>query len=220
MAPVKHTVYQCLRFAISLSLFVYLVQYDQKKQSLRCQASIWPRYKSFSVCSHTVATAFKLNIFASYIKKAERRNLNHALANAVNFGKQKDAGKKKSQSTSKWKGPASNKREKVIKLIDPDNENISFSNNNVGLVISDIVTPKPSYPNLLPDQYILGILQFCHKQVSVCYGCGCKFYIDGYPEPPSDLVIVSSMRRSYIDSNHQRVVISQFSKVYYHFNYS
>ena len=70
------------------------VQYDQKKQSLRCQASICPRYKSFSVCSHTVAIAFKLNIFASYIKKAERRNSTHALTNAVDFGKHKDAGKK------------------------------------------------------------------------------------------------------------------------------
>ena len=54
-------------------------QYEQKKQSscqdvkLRCQASTCPRYKSFSVCSHTVAIAFKLNIFTSYIKKAERR---------------------------------------------------------------------------------------------------------------------------------------------------
>ena len=102
--------------------------------------------------SHTVAIAFKLNIFASYIQKAERRNSNHALTNAVNFGKQKDAGKKKSQSTSKRKGLTNSKSEKVIKLIDPDNENISFSNNNVGLVISDIATPKPSYPNPLPNQ--------------------------------------------------------------------
>ena len=84
----------------------------------------------------------------------------------------------------------------------------------------NIATPKQSYPNPLPNQYVLGILQFCHKQMSFCYGCDCKFYIDGYPEPPSDLVIVSSMRRSYIDSNHQRVVSPQFSKVYYHFNYS
>ena len=97
---------------------------------------------------------------------------------------------------------------------------ISFSNNNVGLVISDIATPKPSYPNSLPNQYVLGILQFCYKQVSICYGCGCKFYIDGYPEPLSDLVIMSSMCRSYINLNHQRVVSLQFSKVYYHFNYS
>ena len=70
------------------------VQYDQKKQSLRYQASTCPRYKSFSVCNHTVAIAFKLNIFPSYIKKVERRDLNQALTNAVYFGKQKDAGKK------------------------------------------------------------------------------------------------------------------------------
>ena len=115
------------------------------------------------MCSHTAAISFTLNIFVSYIKKAERRNSNHALTNAVNFGKQKDAGKKKSQSTSKREGPANSKSEKVIKLIDPDNENISFSNNKVGLVISDIATPEPSYPDLLLNQYVLGILQFCHK---------------------------------------------------------
>ena len=90
----------------------------------------------------------------------------------------------------------------------------------LGLVISDIATPKPSYPNSLPNQYVLGILQFSHKQVSVCYECGCKFHTDGYPEPLSGLAIVSSIRQSYIDSNHQRVVSPQFSKVYYHFNYS
>ena len=107
-----------------------------------------------------------------------------------------------------------------MKLVDPDNGNISFSNSNVGLVISNIATLKPSYSNPLANQYVSGILQFCHKQVSICYVCGCKFYIDGYPELPSGLVIVSSMCRSYIDSNHQRVVNCQFSKVYYHFNYS
>ena len=80
------------------------VQYDQKKQSLRCQASTCPRYKSFSVCSHTIAIAFKLNIFPSYIKKAERRNSNQALTNAVNFRKQKDAGKKNLSRPPRGKG--------------------------------------------------------------------------------------------------------------------
>ena len=80
------------------------VQCDQKKQSLRCQASTCPRYKSFSVCSHTLAIAFKLNIFPWYIKKAERRNLNQALTNAVNFRKQKDAGKKNLSRPPRGKG--------------------------------------------------------------------------------------------------------------------
>ena len=51
-------------------------------------------FNLFSACSHTVAIAFKLNIFPSYIEKAERRNSNQAVTNAVNFGKQEDAGKK------------------------------------------------------------------------------------------------------------------------------
>ena len=89
------------------------VQYEQKKQSLRCQASTCPRYRSFSVCSHTVAIAFKLNIFASYIKKAERRNSNHALTNAVNFGKQKDAGKKNLSRRPSGKGQQTEKMKKL-----------------------------------------------------------------------------------------------------------
>ena len=77
--------------------------------------------------SHTVAIAFKLNLFATYIKKEKRKNSNDALTNAVNFRKQKDAGKKKSQSSFKQKGPANSKSKKVIKIVDSDNENISFS---------------------------------------------------------------------------------------------
>ena len=56
------------------------VQFQQKKKPLRYQASIWPRCKSFSKCSHTKAIAFKLDIFGSCIKKTERRNSEHALA--------------------------------------------------------------------------------------------------------------------------------------------
>ena len=56
--------------------------------------------------------------------------------------------------------------------------------------------------------------------MNVCHGCGCKFYVDGYPKWSSDLVIVSSMRWSFIDLNNQGVVSLQFSKVYYDFNYS
>ena len=151
MAPVKHTVYQCLWFSRSpqsiceeihehvnlllntkecitagpLGSDIFLVknfkkpkephqvQYDQKKQSLRCQASTCPRYKSFSVCSHTIAIAFKLNIFPSYIKKAERRNPNQALTNAVNFRKQKDAGKKNLSRPLSGKGQQTAKVKKL-----------------------------------------------------------------------------------------------------------
>ena len=94
------------------------------------------------MCSHTAAIAFKLDIIASYIRKTERKNSDHAFTSAVNFGKPKDAGKK-SQSTTKRKGPANSKSKKVMKLADPDNENISFTNSNVGLVIFDILTELP-----------------------------------------------------------------------------
>ena len=88
-------------------------QCDQKKQSLKCQASTCSRYKSFSVCSHTIAIAFKLNIFPSHIKKAERRNSNQALTNAVNFGKQKDAGKKNLSQPPSGKGQRTAKVKKL-----------------------------------------------------------------------------------------------------------
>ena len=125
------------------------VQCDQKKQSLRCQASTCPRYKSFRLCSHTVAIAFKLNIFAPYIsrKRKEENRITHSQMLLISENKMMQVKK-----TSKRKRAANNKSEKVIKLIDPDNENISFSNNNVGLVTSDIATRKPSYPNPLPNQ--------------------------------------------------------------------
>ena len=89
------------------------VQYDQKKQSLRCQASTCPRYKSFSVCSHTLAIAFKLNIISSYIKRAEWINSNQALTNAGNFGKQKDADKKNLNRPPRRKGQQTAKVKKL-----------------------------------------------------------------------------------------------------------
>ena len=56
----------------------------------------------------------------------------------------KDAGKKRNLSRTPSGKSQNNKSEKVMKLVDPDNESISFSNSNVGLVISNIATPKPS----------------------------------------------------------------------------
>ena len=48
-------------------------------------------------------------------------------------------------------------KKKKKKLVDPYNENISFSNNNVGLIFSDIATSKPSHPNPSPNKCVLGI---------------------------------------------------------------
>ena len=64
------------------------------------------------MCRHTVAIAFKLNIFPLYIKKVERRNSNQALTNAVNFGKQKDPGKKKKNLSR----PPSGKDQQTVKV--------------------------------------------------------------------------------------------------------
>ena len=89
------------------------IQYDQKKQSLRCHASTCLRYKSFSVCRYTVAIDFKLNIFSSYIKKAERGNSNQALTNAVHFGKQKDAGRINLSRPPSGKGQQTAKMKKL-----------------------------------------------------------------------------------------------------------
>ena len=74
----------------------------------------------------------------------------------------------------------------------------------------------PVYPNPPPNCYVLGILKFCHKNVSVCYGCGGRLQNYGYPVP----VVMSKTKRIYIDPvTHQRFC-EQFSNIYYHFNYS
>ena len=50
----------------------------------------------------------------------------------------------------------------------------------------------------LPNSYVLTPLKYCHRNVAKCYGCGGEFYINGYPQEPQDLVIVSKTKRMFV----------------------
>ena len=62
-----------------------------------------------------------------------------------------------------------------------------------------IPTPMPIYPTPQPGQFLLYLLQFCPRQVSICFGCSQSLKVNGIIcEPPHDLLIVSNMMRGYM----------------------
>ena len=52
-------------------------------------------------------------------------------------------------------------------------------------------TSYPTFQNPLPNLYVIAILKYCHKNVSVCYGCSGCFRQNGYPMPLNDMIVVS-----------------------------
>ena len=79
-----------------------------------------------------------------------------------------------------------------------------------------------SYPKFLkshPNAYDTVIPKYCHKNVSVCYGCSGCFRENGYPIPSKDMIVVSKTQRYYTDpKTHQKAMSTDFSNVYYHFH--
>ena len=79
-----------------------------------------------------------------------------------------------------------------------------------------IPTPMPIYPTPQPGQFWLYLLQFCPRQVSICFGCSHSLRVNGIIcEPPHDLVIVSNMMRGYM---HNGEHMTRRGNVYFHFN--
>ena len=77
----------------------------------------------------------------------------------------------------------------------------------------------PTFPNPPPNSYVIVILKYCHKNVSVCYGCSGRFRENGYPIHPNDMIMVSKTERHYTDPNtHQKTIMTDFSSVNYHFH--
>ena len=68
--------------------------------------------------------------------------------------------------------------------------------------------------------FVIGLLQYQHPSVKVCYGCGGELKPSGrIPDPPNDLVIVSGDKRSYHDTQTKKVKQSELvSNVYFHLN--
>ena len=82
---------------------------------------------------------------------------------------------------------------------------------------SPVQQSKQSNPP--PNSYIVTLLKFIHRNVSACCSCGGKFYNQGYPDAPRDLIVVSKSRRVFINPvSHERTQSNEFSKVYFHFN--
>ena len=67
---------------------------------------------------------------------------------------------------------------------------------------------------------MIGLLQYQHPSVKVCYGCGGELKPDGrIPDPPHHLVMVSGGKRSYYDTQTKKVKQSELvSNIYFHFN--
>ena len=77
----------------------------------------------------------------------------------------------------------------------------------------------PTFPNTPPNLYVIAILKYCHRNVSVCYGCSGRFRENGYPIPPNDMIVVSKTQRHYRDPKTRQLAIStDFSNAYYHFH--
>ena len=81
------------------------------------------------------------------------------------------------------------------------------------------LTSYATFLNPPPNLYVTGILKYCHKNVSVCYGCSGRFRENGYPVPPNDMIVVSKTQRHYTDpKTHQKAISTDFSNVYYYFH--
>ena len=67
---------------------------------------------------------------------------------------------------------------------------------------------------------MIGLLQYQHPSVKVCYGCGGELKPSGrIPDPPNDLIIVSGDKRSYYDTQTKKVKQNELvSNVYFHLN--
>ena len=80
---------------------------------------------------------------------------------------------------------------------------------------------QPKQPNPPPNGYIVTLLKFVHRNVSTCYSCGGKFYHQGYPDAPGDLIVVSKTKRVFVNPvTHERTQSNEFSNVYFHFNFA
>ena len=60
------------------------------------------------------------------------------------------------------------------------------------------VIPLPKYPDPSPNYYVVGILKFCHKNVSSCFGCGGNFKTNGYQRPENSKVVTISSVVKYL----------------------
>ena len=77
---------------------------------------------------------------------------------------------------------------------------------------------QKNYPSPLPGSFHMTLLQCCHSKVSVCYGCKQSLKAGNLSPPsPVDLIIVTKMRREYVDPHEGMIRLSKTpSNVYFH----
>ena len=77
---------------------------------------------------------------------------------------------------------------------------------------------QPNGSSPLPGSYLMTLLQCCHSKVSVCYSCKQSLKPGSQPPPPpADLVIVTKMRREFVDPRKGVLRLSKTpSNVYFH----
>ena len=166
-----------------------------------CKGATCPRFISFKVCHYILAVTIEQQILDKFISVYNRKE-NVQLINVVNIWKEKSAGRKKTKSTQKRKGPANQKQVEVKRVVLPCDDMIA----------------KSTLSEPAPNQYVLSRLKICHRNVSKCYGCGGTFYEKGYPQEPNDLVVVTNLRRQFVDPKTKVLTKLEFYKIYFHFN--
>ena len=190
----------------------YTVVVDVKKTKILCRSESCTRFRTFNVCCHVMTIAFRIEVFDQYVSKMNETKAKQLITKAVNTQKEKGAGKKKHKATQKRKAPANFKAQKITMIAEAESDDV---------LPLDRTQSCPKYPDPPSNGYVVGILRYCHKKVSTCYGCGSKFQEDSYPKPPQDLVVVSKTQRMYVDpKTRKRKMSDQLSNVYFHFNYA
>ena len=62
------------------------------------------------------------------------------------------------------------------------------------------LTSYPTFPNPSQNSYVIAILKYCHKNISVYYGCSGRFRENGYLIPPNDMITrIQKQSESNID---------------------
>ncbi len=124
--------------------------------------------------------------------------------------KSKKKGEKKQNKKPKSKSKAANERSQPK----------SQQTNNTRTENQPVANQAPTRQVPQFGTFVIGLLQYQHPSVRVCYGCGVELKPRGMiPESPHDLIIISGDKRSYYDATIKAMKQNQHvSNVYFHLN--
>ena len=88
--------------------------------------------------------------------------------------------------------------------------------NQLSWVVSWLLQINPP-----PNGYIVTLLKFVHSNVSTFYSFSGKFYHQGCPDTPGDLIVVLKTKRAFINPiTHERTQSNEFTNVCFHFHFA